>query len=431
MTVRDDASVLRDDLVKLRHALHMEPELGLELPRTQEKVLAALAGLPLEITTGQRASSVTAVLRGAKDADHDGDRPAVLLRGDMDALPVEELAEVAFRSRVDGVMHACGHDLHTTMLVGAARLPSARRDQLPGDVVFMFQPGEEGWDGASIMIEEGVLEAAGQRVGAAYGMHVFSALQEHGQFVTKPGPMLAGSDELHVVVRGVGGHGASPHLAKDPVPALAEMVMGLQTMVTRQFDIFDPVLVTVGLLQAGTKANIIPGTAMLQATIRTYSSASRKKMMVAAPRLVRGIAAAHGVDIDIEYVEQYPVTVNDVAETEFAARVIADVVGRDRQAELAHPWGGAEDFSRVLEQVPGSFVGLGAVPAGTDPATAAFNHSPHACYDDAVLPDGAAVYAELAIRRLEEFARTSGAEDAAPSSAGFHDNTDDERPRST
>lgn len=428
-SVRDDALRLRDDLVELRHQLHMQPEIGLELPRTQEKVLGALAGLPLEITTGRRASSVTAVLRGAKESGH-GDRPAVLLRGDMDALPVQELAEVSFRSRVDGVMHACGHDLHTSMLVGAARLLTACRDQLPGDVVFMFQPGEEGWDGAAVMIEEGVLDAAGKRVRAAYGMHVFSALQEHGQFVTRVGPMLAGSDELHVVVRGVGGHGASPHLAEDPVPALAGMVTALQTMVTRQFDMFDPVLITVGLVHAGTKANIIPSTGMLQATIRTYSSAARDKMIVAAPRLVRGIADAHGLDVDVEYVEQYPVTVNDAAETEFAARVITDVMGPDRHAELPHPWGGAEDFSRVLEQVPGSFVGLGAVPAGTDPATAAFNHSPYACYDDAVLTDGAAVYAELAIRRLDEFERTA-ADDSPASSSDPVRGTTEESPRST
>jgi hippurate hydrolase len=303
------------------------------------------------------------------------------------------------------------------MLVGAARLLCRHRDQLAGDVVFMFQPGEEGWNGAGVMIEEGVLEAAGRRVDAAYGMHVFSALEPHGRFATRPGAMLSASDELHVTVHGEGGHGASPQLAKDPVPAVAEMVTGLQTMVTRQFDMFDPVLVTVGLLRAGTKANVIPGTATLQATVRTYSPQSRERMVEAAPRLLRGIAAAHGLEATVDYVEQYPVTVNDVAETEFAARVITELLGEDRHARMPHPWGGSEDFSRVLDRVPGSFIALGAVPVGLDPARAAFNHSPYAQYDDDVLPDGAAIYAELAIRRLERLAgtaSTAAAGSAAP-----------------
>lgn len=173
---------LQDDLVELRRALHREPEIGLDLPRTQEKVLAALDGLPLEITTGQRLSSVTAVLRGG----HPG--PAVLLRADMDALPVQEKTDVPYRSRFDGRMHACGHDLHTAMLVGAARLLTERRADLAGDVVLMFQPGEEGDEGARLMIEEGVLDAAGARAVAAYGMHVFATTIPRGLFLTRAGP---------------------------------------------------------------------------------------------------------------------------------------------------------------------------------------------------------------------------------------------------
>jgi amidohydrolase len=405
MSVLTDAGEIAGDLRRLRHALHEEPEIGLVLPRTQEKVLRALEGLPLQITTGRRTTSVTAVLSGAESARDGGSAPVVLLRGDMDALPVQERVDVPFRSRVEGAMHACGHDLHTSMLVGAARLLSGRREQLCGDVVFMFQPGEEGWDGAAVMIDEGVLDAAGRRADAAFGMHVFSGLEPHGRFFTKPGPMLAASDELHVTVQGAGGHGASPHLARDPVPAAAEMVAALHTMVTRKFDIFDPVLVTVGLLRAGTKANIIPDTAMFHATVRTYSRESRDRMMEAAPRLVRGIAAAHGLDVTVDYIAQYPVTVNDAGETEFAAAVVAELFGEERNGRMAHPWGMAEDFSRVLDQVPGTFIGLSAVPHGVEPATAAFNHSPYAQYDDAVLPDGAALYAALALRRLQQLRR--------------------------
>lgn len=293
MSILDDARTMAADLTVLREALHREPELGLHLPRTQDKVLAALDGLPLEISTGTDTTSVTAVLRGggsgrasagAAGAAGAGVAPVVLLRGDMDGLPVQEATGLPFSSQVDGAMHACGHDLHTTMLVGAARLLSAQRDRLPGDVVFMFQPGEEGWDGASVMIREGILDAAGRRADAAYALHVFAGLAPGGHILTRPGTYLSASDELHVTITGAGGHGSTPHLGRDPVPAVAEMVTALQTMVTRRFSIFDPVVVTVGLLQAGTKANVIPDTATFQATVRTFSNAARDTMMIEAER---------------------------------------------------------------------------------------------------------------------------------------------------
>lgn len=398
MTLLTDAAELQPELAELRHALHREPEIGLQLPLTQQKILDALDGLPLEISTGTGTSSVTAVLRGG--AGGEGEARVVLLRGDMDGLPVQEQTGVEFTSTIDNAMHACGHDLHMTMLVGAVRLLCAHRDELAGDVIFMFQPGEEGWDGAGVMLAEGVLDAAGPRPIAAYGLHVFSAMERQGVFMTKPGAMLSGSDELHVTVRGSGGHGASPYLAKDPVPVVAEMVMALQSMVTRRFNIFDPVLVTVGLLQAGSKANVIPGTAHFEATIRTYSDEARATMTEIAPRLINGIAEAHGLEADVDYVTQYPVTMNDETETAFAAETIATLLGADRQLGISDPWAASEDFSRVLAEVPGSFVFLGAVLTGADPDDAAFNHSPSAAFDDAVLSDGAAVLAELAMKRL-------------------------------
>jgi hippurate hydrolase len=400
MSVLDAALTMSDRLTALRHDLHREPEIGLILPRTQEKVLRALEGLPLEITLGERTTSVTAVLRGGGERTSGQVAPVVLLRGDMDALPVQEALDLPFRSRFEGAMHACGHDLHTAMLVGAAHLLAERAEGLVGDVVFMFQPGEESWDGAKVMIEEGVLAAAGRPADAAFGMHVFSGLASHGEFFTRSGPMMAASDQLHVTVQGKGGHGSAPQLAQDPVPVAAEMVLALQSMVTRQFDIFDPVVLTVGLLQAGTKANIIPDTATFQATIRTFSERARDRVAVAAPRLVRGLAAGHGVDVEATYVPGYPMTYNDFDETAFAQETVAELFGERRNGFMANPLAGAEDFSRVLQQVPGCFVGLGASPPGADPAMAPFNHSPYAEYDDGVLPDGAALYAEWAVRRL-------------------------------
>lgn len=403
MTIAADAKELQDDIVRLRHNLHREPEIGLQLPRTQEKVLKALDGLPYEITLGKDTTSVTAVLRGGA-AYASAEKPVVLLRADMDGLPVQETTGVDYTSRVDGAMHACGHDLHTSMLAGAATLLAERRDKLAGDVVLMFQPGEEGFDGASYMINEGVLDAAGRRADTAYGMHVFSSLEPHGQFVTKNGVMLSSSDGLVVTVLGAGGHGSAPHSAKDPVTAAAEMVTALQVMVTRQFNMFDPVVLTVGVLHAGTKRNVIPETARIEATIRTFSEESRQKMMEVVPKLLQGIAAAHGLEVDVDYQQEYPLTINDEDETNTAEKVIAGMFGESRLTRMATPLSGSEDFSRVLAEVPGTFVGLSAVAPGTDHATSPFNHSPYATFDDGVLTDGAALYAELAVSRIAALA---------------------------
>ncbi|MFC8041617.1 M20 family metallopeptidase [Paenarthrobacter sp. NPDC057355] len=403
MTMVADAKELREDIVRLRRDLHREPEIGLQLPRTQEKVLKALDGLPYEITLGKETTSVTAVLRGGA-AHASAEKPVVLLRADMDGLPVQETTGVDYTSRVDGAMHACGHDLHTSMLAGAATLLAERQHQLAGDVILMFQPGEEGFDGASYMIKEGVLDAAGRRADTAYGMHVFSSLEPHGQFVTKPGVMLSSSDGLVVTVLGAGGHGSAPHSAKDPVTAAAEMVTALQVMVTRQFNMFDPVVLTVGVLHAGTKRNVIPETARIEATIRTFSEESRRKMMETVPRLLHGIAAAHGLEADVHYQEEYPLTINNDDETTTAENVIAGLFGESRYTRMATPLSGSEDFSRVLAEVPGTFVGLSAVAPGADHATSPFNHSPYATFDDGVLTDGAALYAELAVSRIDTLA---------------------------
>ncbi|MGW2472491.1 M20 metallopeptidase family protein [Streptomyces sp. NPDC001665] len=401
MFARTDALAVEDSLVRLRHALHRQPELGLGLPRTQQAVLQALSGLPLEITTGDKLTSVTAVLRGGRPG------PAVLLRGDMDALPVQEDSGVPYASEVPGRMHACGHDVHTAGLVGAAMLLAARRDELAGDVVFMFQPGEEGMGGARLMIEEGVLDAAGTRVVAAYALHVTSAMLPAGTATVRPGPMLAASDEVTVRVVGAGGHGSSPHLAKDPVPAVCEMVTALQTLVTRTVDIFDPAVITVGSLHAGSAGNVIPGAAEFTATIRTFSEETRARVRAALERTVRGIAAAHGLTAGTDYREGYPVTVNDAAEAAFALRTAREVLGAAQVFEAPRPIAGSEDFSYVLNEVPGAYVGLGACPSGQDPSAAPMNHSAQAVYDDRSVADAAALLAGLAARRLQDAGQSS------------------------
>jgi amidohydrolase len=394
MPVRDEAAAMAGEIAELRHAIHREPEIGLDLPKTQAKVLAALDGLPLEISTGEGLTSVTAVLRGGRPG------PAVLLRGDMDALPVTEETHLPYASVIPGAMHACGHDLHTAMLAGAARLLSARRADLSGTVIFMFQPGEEGYAGAREMISEGVLAAAGERPVAAYALHVTSNRLPCGVFSTRGGPMLAAADKITVTVHGRGGHASMPHRAADPIPAACEMVIGLQTMVTRNFDVFDPVVITVGSFHAGTADNVIPDQATFLATARSFSHESRSALAELVPRLVGDIARAHGLTAEAEYSGEYPVTVNDGAEAEFASETIASVFGEGRGEVAQFPITGAEDFSFVLERVPGAFVMLGACPPGQDPETAPTNHSAVAVFDDAALADGTALYAELALRRL-------------------------------
>ncbi|GAA4987586.1 M20 family metallopeptidase [Kineococcus glutinatus] len=402
MDLVDDARALQPDLVRLRRTLHRTPELGLQLPRTQEAVLAALAGLPLEVSTGTTSTSVTAVLRGGRRPVDGAPARTVLLRADMDALPVVEEGAGGDDVPVaaNGAMHACGHDLHTAALVGAAHLLGAHRDGLAGDVVLMFQPGEEGHDGAAAMIAEGVLDAAGRRADHAYALHVFSNVLPTGVVASRPGTVLAASAGLRVTVRGAGGHGSSPHAAKDPVVAAAEMITSLQTMVTRTFDVFDPVVVTVGVLAAGSARNVIPDTATFEATVRSFSAAAGERLRVAVPRVLRGVAAAHDVDVEVEFAAEYPPTVNDAAEVGFAAGVVRELFGEERYLDAPRPVSGSEDFSRVLQQVPGAFLGLGACPPGLDPATAPMNHSPRARFDERVLADAAALHAGLALARL-------------------------------
>jgi hippurate hydrolase len=390
-----EAREIQNDLAAVRRHIHQEPEIGLDLPKTQAKILASLDGLGLEISTGKSLSSVTAVLRGGKS------EKTVLLRADMDALPVTELADLPYKSQIDGVMHACGHDLHVAMLVGAAKLLTKNKSKLNGDVVFMFQPGEEGFDGAGHMIKEGVLSASGRKADATYGLHVMSSSIPTGSFMTKPGTMMASSDELHVTVVGMGGHGSQPHTAKDPIPVAAEMVSALQLLITRSFSAFDPVVITVGQFHAGTKANIIPDTAEFQATIRTFSAENRSRIQIEAVRLCKSIAEGYGLKAEVEVVEQYPVTVNNDAHAQFLGHVAAEIFGSEGYMDMPNPIAGAEDYSRVLEEVPGSYAFLGA-SVDQDFTKSEVNHSPRAMFDDAVLYRGATLLSELAVRSLNE-----------------------------
>jgi amidohydrolase len=389
------ARALQPRTVALRRAIHRRPEVGLHLPHTRDAVLDALADLPLQVHLGVGVSSVVAVLDGARPG------PTILLRGDMDALPMQEDTDLAFASEVPGAMHACGHDTHVAMLASAARLLAGRRGELAGRVLFMFQPGEEGFHGARYMIDEGLLDATGPagRPERAYALHI-SATIPSGEVHVRPGPLMAAADTVRITVRGRGGHASAPHDAVDPVPAAAAMIGAMQTAITREVSAHDPAVLTIAHLTAGTTTNVIPETAFMEGTIRTLSAPVRERVREIVRRVCRYTALAHGCSAEVVVEPGYPVTVNDDGAVTTLAALGREVLGRGRVVTMPTPILGAEDFSYVLEQVPGALAFLGACPAGVEPSVAPPNHSNRVVFDEAAMVSGVAVYAGLALDAL-------------------------------
>jgi amidohydrolase len=386
-------------VVELRRSLHRFPEVGNELPVTQEIVLGAIDGLPLDVTVHETTSGIAALLTGGRPG------PTILLRGDMDALPLHEDTGLDYTSTVDGAMHACGHDTHTAMLVGAAEVLAARRDELAGRVLFMFQPGEEGHHGARFMLDEGLLDVppladgTPSPVTGAFAIHITSTLPS-GWMGSRGGPLLASADTLRVTVTGKGGHASEPYRALDPIPVACEIVQALQTMVTRRIDVFDPSVVTVGRITAGTTNNVIPETAEIEGTIRAVSEQTRTRVHDGVRRVVEGLAAAHGCDVDVVIDQGYPVTVNDAAFADTVLGLAEQVVGTDKVIRQAHPIMGAEDWSYVLQKVPGAMMFLGGTHPDRDLASAAPNHSNRVVFDEDAMVNGIATYAAVALHHL-------------------------------
>jgi amidohydrolase len=392
--LRSEAEAILPDIVAVRRRLHRRPEIGLDLPATQAVVAEELHRLGVEPRLGRALSSVTAAIEGARPG------PTVLLRGDMDALPLQEDTGLPFASEVEGAMHACGHDTHVAMLLGAARLLVARRDAFAGRVLLMFQPGEEGRHGARLMLEEGLLDdAVGKATIAAFAIHI-STRYASGTVDFRAGPMLAAADFIRMTVRGRGGHASTPHLALDPITVAAEIVLALQTAVTRNVDVFDPAVVTIAHIESGTTNNIIPERVAIEGTIRTVSEATRATVHALIRRTAEGIAAAHGATVDVEIERGYPVTVNDAAVSAVVGSVGRDLAGESAVVELAAPIMGAEDFSYVLQRVPGMMAFLGARPASEDPATAPQNHSNLVVFEEPPMALGAALHAAVALHYL-------------------------------
>ena len=398
-TLLAEAEDLSPETIRLRRTLHRRPEIGLSLPATRETVCEAIDGLGLDITIHEHTSGVAALLTGGRPG------PTVLLRGDMDALPMPEHTGLEFASTVDGVMHACGHDTHVAMLVGAAKLLSARRHELAGRVLFMFQPGEEGYHGAKFMLEEGLLElppladGSSSPVTSAFALHTTSSIPT-GYVSTRGGSVMASSDKILIRVKGKGGHASEPHRVLDPIPVACEIVQAFQTMVTRRIDPFDPTVVTIARISAGTTNNVIPDTAEIEGTIRAVSERTRAKVHEGIRRVAEGIAAAHEVEVEIHLDFGYPVTVNSDDIVDVSAKVAGEVLGQNHVIRLPNPVMGAEDFSYVLQQVPGAMVFLGATPLEHDLAGAAPNHSTKVFFDEACMAKGVALHTAFALRQL-------------------------------
>ena len=363
--------------------IHREPELGFDTEKTARKVLDALDGLPLEIQTGVAENGIVATLRGA------GDGPTVGLRADMDALPIHEETGLEFSSETDGKMHACGHDGHTSMLVGAAHTLSEMRDQLEGTVKFFFQPAEEGGGGGRVMVEEGAADG----VGSIFALHLWPGLP-FGTVATKAGPIMAAADGFEMKVKGDGGHGAMPHLTADAIAIAAQVVTALQTVVAREVDPVEPAVLTVGEINAGSAFNIIPETARLAGTVRTFDAGLRKRMPERMGQLARGVANGMRGDIELDYEFSYPVTMNDKDAAKLALDVSRNLFGEENTLELPSPSMGGEDFAFFLEKLPGAFVwlGVGENVSGL--------HTPTFSFDEDILPRGTALLTALALETL-------------------------------
>ncbi len=385
------AQAIQPDTVALRRAIHAEPELGLQTPKTLAKVQVALAGLPLEWKTGTSTTGAIAILRGAKPGR------TVLLRGDMDALPMPEDTGLPFRSKVDNIMHACGHDTHTAMLASAARILCARRESLAGTVLFMFQPGEEGFHGARFMIDDGLLDNPAPE--AAFALHIMPNAPA-GSFGAKAGPMMASADKLIVRVVGRGGHASMPHHAIDPVPVACEIVTALQTFITRRVDIFDPAVITVAKIDSGSTNNVIPESANLLGTIRTLSEETRDLVHAGIKRVATNVAQAHECEAEVEIVRGFPVTVCDAKAVGVAQNAIGDLFGAQAWQTMTSPVMGAEDFSYVLQRVPGVMVFLGVCPEGQLWKSACPCHSNKMVLNEAMLARGVAAHCAIAERFL-------------------------------
>ena len=391
--LRESAEEIAPGVVADRRYLHQHPELGFQEENTARLVIERLRALNLDdLQTGIAKTGVVGILRGGK-----GPGKCVLLRADMDALPITELNDVPYKSENPGAMHACGHDAHTAMLLGAARVLAERRAAFAGTIKFLFQPSEEqGEGGAQPMIAAGVME--NPHVDAAFGIHVGANIPV-GKVAVLGGPVNAAADSAIVTIRGLGGHAARPQMAIDPIVIGAHCIVALQSLVSREVNPLSPAVITVGTLHAGTVNNVIPEDARFEATIRTFDPETRQLLAERIPAVVRGICATFRATADVTYELGYPPLVNNAEMAALVKSVALDVVGPERVME-SEPGMGAEDMSYFINVAPGAFYRLGVRNEATGKTYG--HHHPRFDIDEDALPTGVAMHAAVALRFLAQ-----------------------------
>ena len=386
------ANQILPGVIDLRRKIHANPELGNQLPETTAAVLNQLSDLGLEIRASKETTSLIATLKG------EGDGPRILLRGDMDALPMPEDNDLSFASRNANKMHACGHDAHTAMLVGAARLLHENKEHVNGTVDFFFQTGEEGYYGAKVVLDEGMFEAP-YSPDAIFALHI-TPLMDSGKFTGRPGPILAAADTWKIKVTGKGGHASMPHDALDPIPVACEIVQALQHMVVSRINAFNPVVLTTTKIEAGTTSNVIPESVDMLGTLRSTSERSRAKAHEGIKRIATQIAMAHEMEAEVELSLGYPVTVNQPDFVDFARGTLEQLFGEGAYIPMKTPMMGAEDFSYLLERWPGAMFFLGVKP--DDPSLAAPCHSNRMILNEESMAYGIAAHAAIAMNYLNQ-----------------------------
>jgi amidohydrolase len=392
MDYNADALEIEDQLVKLRRDLHMHPELGFQEQRTSGLVADYLARLGYRVYTNIAKTGVIGMLEGSRPGR------TVMLRFDMDALPIQEENDVEYASQTPGVMHACGHDGHVTIGLGTATLLARYRDQFPGTVKLIFQPAEEGMNGAEVMVKEGALDDYGPRPAAAFGLHLWNP-SPVGQAELTAGATMAAADRWSLKVTGRGGHGALPHQTNDPVVASAQIISALQTIVSRNVDPQATAVVTVGTVHGGTAFNIIPGEIELTGTIRTFEADVREMILARVESLCQGVAAGMGVEVDLQVKPLTPAVINDPAATQLMRQVAAEVLGEENVLSGFRTMG-SEDMAFFLQEVPGSFLFLGS--ANEERGLNHPHHNPRFDFDERALPLGVAIMAGTATRYLNQ-----------------------------
>jgi amidohydrolase len=375
---------LLDDVIAIRRDLHAHPELGFEERRTARIVAERLRGLGYDVYEGIATTGVVGVMRGTRPGK------TIMLRADMDALPMAEENDHPFRSQNAGKMHACGHDGHVAMLLGAAQLIAARKAELAGAVVLCFQPAEEGKGGARVMVEEGLIGRF--KIERAYGLHLYSQLPT-GTLAFREGPFYASSDSIEITIQGKGGHGAAPHTSIDPILVAAEFIVALQKIVSRQINPVEPGVVTIGAIHGGTTHNVIPSTVTLLGTVRAFNPEVRAKMSERIERVLKSVCDGSGASYEYRYLWRYPVTVNDAAQNRYVRTLAERVFGADRvvTGELHM---GAEDFSFFAEQVPACYFVIGS--QGGESTSWPHHHS-RFDIDERALETGVRMMAALAL----------------------------------